>query len=254
MAGDYSIEHIGQFIQRYKTFVQGAGDLRLHQFMQRFGHARTALEALADLDRHYQRPLATRFNLFRALDVERREVRTHSAFLAELFRPNGTHAQGTLFLEAFLQHCLRKGDEFNHFPRIEFPTGAAFWEVDREKSVADGQLDIVVRSLQSRFLMAIENKIDAAEQKDQIGRYQDWLSGRREYPMERRVLIYLTPDGRRATTARNDDYFCLSYARDVVAWLRSALPNVEAPRVRDAVNQYLDLLGSLFDFGLEMER
>ena len=254
MAGAYSIEEIGRFIQRYKTFVQGASDLRLHQFMQRFGHVRTALEALADLDRHSQRRLASRFNLFRALRVERREVRTHSAFLAELFRPNGTHAQGTLFLEGFLQHCLRKGDEFNHFPRIEFPTGAASWEVDCEKSIPDGQLDIVVWSLQSRFLMVIENKIDAAEQKDQIGRYQDWLSGRREYPRDRRVLIYLTPDGRRASTASNEDYFCLSYARDVVAWLRSALPNVEAPRVRDAVIQYLDLLGILFDIGVEMER
>jgi hypothetical protein len=198
MAGAYSIEEIGRFIQRYKTFVPGTSDLRLREFKQRFGHVRTALEALAELDRRSQRRLASRFNLFKALGVERREVRTHSAFLAELLRPNGTHAQGTAFLEAFLQHCLRKGDEFKHFPPIEFPTGAAFWEVDCEKSVPDGQLDIVVRSLQSRLLMVIENKIDAAEQKDQIGRYQDWLSRRREYPPDRRVLIYLTPDGRRA--------------------------------------------------------
>jgi hypothetical protein len=286
MAGAYSIEEIGRFIQRYNTFAQGASDLRLHQFTQRFGHVRTALEALADLDghsqrllasrfhlftqrfghvrtalealadldRHSQRRLASRFNLFKALGVERREVRTHSAFLAELFRPSGTHAQGTLFLEAFLQHCLRKGGEFNHFPRIEFPTGAAFWEVDCEKSVPDGQLDIVVWSLQSGFLMVIENKIDAAEQKDQIGRYQDWLSRRTEYPEERRALIYLTPDGRRAGTASNEGYFRLSYAKDVVAWLRSALPNVEAPRVRDAVIQYLDLIESLFHFAGEVER
>ena len=253
MAGAHSIDEIGRFIQRYKTVAQGASDLRLHQFVQRFGHVRTALEALADLHRHSQRQLASRFNLFRALGVERREVRTHSAFLAELFRPNGTHAQGTLFLDAFLQHCLRKGGEFNHFPRIEFPTGAAFWDVDCEKSVPDGQLDIVVWSLQSGFLMVIENKIDAAEQKDQVGRYQDWLSRRGEYPRDRRVLIYLTPDGRRASTASNEDYFCLSYAKDIVAWLRSALPNVEAPRVRDALIQYLDLVGSLFRFGGEAE-
>jgi hypothetical protein len=196
MAGAYSIEQLGQFLQRYKTFVQEPSDLRLHQFVQRFGHVRTALEALADLDRHSQRRLASRFNLFRALGMERREVQTHSAFLAELFRPNGAHGQGTLFLERFQQYCLARGDEFRHFPPIEFPTGAAFWEVDCEKAVPEGQLDIVVQSRESKFLMVIENKIDAAEQKDQIGRYQDWLSRQGgEYPRDR-VLIYLTPDGR----------------------------------------------------------
>lgn len=246
MAGAYSIEEIGRFIQRYRAFVQGASDLRLQQFMQRFGHVRTALEALADLERRSQRRLASRFNLFTALRVERREVRTHSAFLAELFRPNGTHAQGTLFLKGFLQHCLGKD--------IEFPSGAASWEVDCEKSVPDGRLDVVVRSLQSRFLMVIENKIDAAEQEDQIGRYQDWLSSRRDYPRDRRVLIFLTPDGRRASTTSNEDYFRLSYAKDIVAWLRSALPNVEAPRVRDAVIQYVDLIESLFHLEGEVER
>jgi hypothetical protein len=251
MAGAYSIEQLGQFLQRYKTFVQEPSDLRLHQFVQRFGHVRTALEALADLDRHSQRRLASRFNLFKALGVERREVQTHSAFLAELFRPNGAHGQGTLFLDKFLQYCS-KGDELNRFPRIQ-STDAASWEVECEKSVPEGQLDIVVQSPESKFLMVIENKIDAAEQKDQIGRYQGWLSRRREYPRDRRVLIYLTPDGRRANTASNEDYFRLSYAEDVVEWLRLALPNVEAPRVRDAVIQYLDLIESLFHLEGEVE-
>ena len=249
MAGAYSIEQIAQFIQRYMTFVQGSSDLRLHQFVRRFGHVRTALEALADLDRLSQRRSASRFNLFEALGVERREVQTHSAFLAELFRPNGAHGQGTLFLERFLQYCLARGDEFRRFPSVEFPTVAGLWEVDCEKAVPEGQLDIVVQSPESKFLMVIENKVDAAEQKDQIGRYQGWLSRRREYPEERRALIFLTPDGRRASTASNEDYFRLSYAKDVAAWLRSALPNVEALRVRDAVMQYLDLIESLFCFG-----
>jgi len=223
MAGAYSIEQIGQFILRYKTFVQETSHLRLHQFTHSFGHVRRALEALADLDRLSQRQSASRFNLFRVLRVERYEVRTHSAFLAELFRPNGTHGQRTLFLEAFLQHCSKKGDESNNFPRIESPTGAALWEVDCEKFISEGQLDIVVQSREAKFLMVIENKIDAAEQKDQIGRYQDWLSRQREYPPDRGALIYLTPDGRRASKAPNEDYFRLSYAKDVVPWLRSAL-------------------------------
>jgi hypothetical protein len=99
--------------------------------------------------------------------------------------------------------------------------------------------------------MLIENKIDAAEQADQLGRYQDWLSRQDRYPLGRRVLIYLTPDGRQPTTARSSGYYCFSYSKDVAGWLQSALENVEAPRVRDAVIQYLNLVRSLFSSGIE---
>ena len=214
--------------------------MRLRQLTSGFGQVRAALEALADLDRHSQHELASRFNLFRVLGVETLERQTHSAFLAELFRPNGTHGQGHLFLEVFLQYCSTK---FESFPRLDSSIETAHWDVDCEKPVYEGQLDIVVEAPELKFLMVLENKIGAREQKDQIGRYQSWL-GRQRY--DRRVLIYLTPDGRRATTAAGEDYFCLSYAEDVVAWLQSALPNVKAPRVREAVTQYRDLIRVLF--------
>jgi hypothetical protein len=247
------LDKIGPFIERFRSFAQQASDLRLERFTDRFGHVRTALEALADLDRRCERQLASRFNLFRVLQVERREVQTHSAFLAELFRPDGTHGQGTMFLDAFLQYCSSKGGEFKRFPRLGILTDPTFWEVDCEKPVPEGRLDIVVQSPQLKFLMALENKIGGAEQEDQIRRYQSWLDRRQEYPSDRRVLIYLTPDGRAATTASRQGYFRFSYAKDVVAWLQSALLNVEAPRVRDAVSQYLDLIRTLFHFAAEEE-
>lgn len=217
--------------------------MRLRQLTCGFGQVRAALEALANLDRHSQRELASRFNLFRVLGVETRERQTHSAFLAELFRPNGTHGQGHLFLGAFLQYCSTKGGKFESFPRLDSQIEAAHWEVSCEKPVYEGQLDIVVEAPELNFLMVVENKIGALEQKDQIGRYQSWLSRQRH---DRRVLIYLTPRGWRATTASSEDYFRLSYAEDVVAWLESALPNVKAPRVREAVTQYRDLIRDLF--------
>src|SRR5260370_30434163 len=45
---------------------------------------------------------APNFNLFRILEVEGREVSTHSALLAHLLDPNETHAQGDFFLRRFL--------------------------------------------------------------------------------------------------------------------------------------------------------
>ncbi len=253
MANVDSIERIREFVGRYQSFAGGRSNLRLQQLTQSFGHVQTALKALADLDRSSQSRLASAFNLFRTLRVQRDEVRTHSAFLAALLDPDGTHAQGSLFLDAFLRHCRGKGGKFELFPRLESSTDSGPWEVSCEKPVPEGRLDILVRSVQLRFLMAIENKIGADEQQDQLGRYQTWLSRQKQYPPERRVLLYLTPEGRRASTAYSEDYFPFSYGRDVVAWLRSALPNVEAARVRDVVMQYLDLVSNLFASGMEGE-
>ena len=43
------------------------------------------------------------FNIFNTLGLRTEEVRLHSAFLAELLNPQGTHGLSSLFLEAFLK-------------------------------------------------------------------------------------------------------------------------------------------------------
>ena len=42
------------------------------------------------------------FNVFDILGLSTNEVRLHSAFLAELLNPNGTHGLGSQFLFAFI--------------------------------------------------------------------------------------------------------------------------------------------------------
>ena len=41
------------------------------------------------------------FNIFSVLRLETKEVRLHSAFLAELLNPEGSHGLGKQFLELF---------------------------------------------------------------------------------------------------------------------------------------------------------
>lgn len=43
------------------------------------------------------------FNLFNILDRQTDEVKTHSAIIAELLDPKGSHGMGTEFLSLFLQ-------------------------------------------------------------------------------------------------------------------------------------------------------
>lgn len=43
------------------------------------------------------------FNLFSVLNIETKENKTHSAFIAELLNPKGVHGLGTVFLDLFIE-------------------------------------------------------------------------------------------------------------------------------------------------------
>lgn len=65
-------------------------------------------------------------------------------------------------------------------------------------------IDIVVRitSSQHSAIIGIENKIDAGEGDEQLGRYQDALN--RAFPNQASFMVFLTPTGREPTTAISD--------------------------------------------------
>ena len=44
------------------------------------------------------------FNIFSILKMETDEVKTHSAFLAELLNPKGSHGQGNIFIDEFVKY------------------------------------------------------------------------------------------------------------------------------------------------------
>lgn len=44
-----------------------------------------------------------RFNIFQILGLSTSEVRLHSAFIAELLNPKGTHGLGDVFLRLFIE-------------------------------------------------------------------------------------------------------------------------------------------------------
>ncbi|AZI26328.1 hypothetical protein EA772_13615 [Pedobacter sp. G11] len=53
------------------------------------------------------------FNVFRILKLESSEVRMHSAFLAELLNPKGSHGQKDIFLKLFIDMFCYKGRQFD---------------------------------------------------------------------------------------------------------------------------------------------
>ena len=120
------------------------------------------------------------FNVFKIMHVENDEVRTHSAMLAALMDPKGTHSCGTVFLELFCQqlHDLVCDSKCSNF--VFDSTNAT---VDVEKSIGGisgdkeegGRMDILIKSgnIQGDKTKAIiiENKIYASDQTKQLYRY-----------------------------------------------------------------------------------
>src|SRR5690606_16269877 len=84
----------------------------------------------------------TKFNIFEILNLQTNEVRTHSAFLAELLNPKGSHLMGHVFLEAFLSE-LGLSDSINAETTsvfVEKHIGAV-----SEDNLRGGRLDIILQ-------------------------------------------------------------------------------------------------------------
>lgn len=184
-----------------------------------------------------------RFNIFTILGLESSEVRTHSSFLAEMLNPKGAHGMGKLPLQKFLEIV---GIE-------NFPTESANVASEvhigtiNETKTAGGRIDILIKSADERAMIAIENKINAGDQENQLLRYYNYL----EYKKANRGLIYLTlagsvADEKSTGSALNVKYIPKSYAIDILEWLAVVhKESANKPIVRESLMQYMNLVKKL---------
>ncbi len=162
------------------------------------------------LTKEQAHPTSHRFNIFRILLSETDEVRLHTRFLHCLLDPVGPHDCGLRFLDLFLatldEHPGQ--DDRGNLVKLKLPPNALQWRVSKEAfSGKYGQIDILLEA--GDFGLAIENKILAAEQNQQLKGYADFLS--HSYPDSAPVL-YLTLEGRRSATHGGLPYLRISYA------------------------------------------
>ena len=179
------------------------------------------------------------FNVFKLLGLGTAEVRTHSAFIAELLNPKGSHDQGATYLRLFLKHLgldhLPNPDEAN--VKIEYHVGP----VDNDR-VTGGQIDIVLMDDARKPLILIENKIYAGDLNNQLLRYHRFCPDA--------VLVYLTLDGRdpaeKSTGGQNLDIRRVSYKTHILQWLEECHKvSVSLPVVRETILQYENLIREL---------
>lgn len=187
-----------------------------------------------------------KFNIFELLGLQSNETRLHSALLAELLNPKGTHALGTEPLRLFLNDVCRNNlPDFNVNDAeviIEHPIGQI-----NESYTEGGRIDILIRDNKNKGnAIIIENKIYAVDQPNQLKRYDNYAKARR-YSAYR--LCYLTLDGHPASKDSADglkiseDYSALSYRDDIIPWLNKCRSlAIDKPLVREVIGQYVTTL------------
>ncbi len=140
-------------------------------------------ESLDKLDHYADTP-----NIFRILSIEQMEIR-HSNFLAWLLDPAGNHKLGDRFLKQLLFSYalnIKSGDlDVFDIDRMDLDDAIVYRELYH--------MDIIVQSEQSDFVLVIENKVKAGENRGQTTGYRkniEEIYG----TVKNRYFIFLTLD------------------------------------------------------------
>lgn len=135
---------------------------------------KSKIEAHNKFKKEYNRQLALDFNLFQFFKVGENKV---SELLAYFLNINESHGQGDLFLKEFLNNIL--GQDFN----------LSTQKIICEKIISNKRrIDIYIEL--PELTIAIENKIWADDQNDQIKDYSNYLE---KQTFGKYKLLYLTP-------------------------------------------------------------
>lgn len=187
----------------------------------------------------------TDFNIFQILGITSDEVRLHSAFLANLLNPDGTHHKGTLFLDEFINLIKGYGIDFENRAGTRVECEKYIGPV---KETSGGRIDLYIDNGKGQKII-IENKIYANDQEHQLIRYHNYAPDA--------CLLYLTLDGKEPSEIsiksdgntmllNNRDFFCISYKADILEWLENCYKKESMPAlVAEGINHYIYLVRSL---------
>lgn len=179
------------------------------------------------------------FNLISVMNLETDETRTHSRILADLLDPCGSHGQGTIFLDNFIELSPLLQDLELDTCNCHVYTEKSIGEIDKYYRKG-GRIDIVIEEADKAII--IENKVNSPDQKNQLLRYHRYAT---QHYTGGFGIIYLNKFGTPASefsTGRKlskEDYIQIGYSPDILSWLSNCLDLVsEKSRLHDAIKQY----------------
>lgn len=186
------------------------------------------------------------YNIFEILKVEFLEAKVHTPILTDLLKPNGIHYQGELFSTEFLKMIDNNLVTKNY--------DSSYLYVKDEFKTPLGIIDILIHYIhpikENRFVVIIENKINAQDQKDQLSRYYDYVSKYIKYDETRIKIVYLSTDYKgpsnysisetlRSKLSHTNNFKHLRYNPDIIRWLNICLEQIKSERLRQTLFQYI---------------
>lgn len=183
------------------------------------------------------RTQASRFNVFGLIEPDENKL---SDIIADLLDPEGAHGQGVLFLRKFLEKLgLHQSSPTCRRVVVQREAPTHGIKLFRRR------LDVMV---DADAMVVIENKVDSAEQTDQVKDYLDHLAYCTKDNGRRGVLVYLTPNGRQpeSLSAQNlqeqverGRLACWSYQAELRQWLESCRRACEAEKIRHFLADFI---------------
>lgn len=202
-----------------------------------------AISVAVEAQRRLDRVAATRFSVFHYFKENENLV---SGIFADLLRPDGSHGQGTAFLQLFLREIdrrvgkplIRSIGDYGALERCsvytEYPTSAG------------RRIDIVIKL--GNMWIGIENKPWAGEQRHQLQHYLEFLRQKDR----KACVLYLSGDGEDAKTIQDrDHYLKIPYGRSkngpsVAHWVDECHRRCEADNVRSFLKDLLSYISRTF--------
>jgi hypothetical protein len=197
------------------------------------------------LKRQLDERLATGFNVFDLIEPDENRL---SDVLAGLLDPKGNHGQGDLFLRLLFERLGLGSDA-----KLRTKDATVRREAPMHGNRKDHRrMDVFV---EAGVLLAIENKVDSPEQKDQVSDYLYYLErlcrctpSQPEY-----TSVYLTPNGRQPDSLspslskkhqESRRLLCWSYQDELREWLEDCRRDCEAHKIRDFLSDFIAYIES----------
>ncbi len=194
------------------------------------------------------------FNVFEVLGLSANETKTHSAFLAELLRHDGSHGLENKPLAIFLRLINNRVCQF------DFDSEEAIVEVERsigpltDEKENGGRIDIIIETKKRDKAIIVENKIYAQEQENQLVRYYNYA--KKKYGEGNFLILYLCLNAHDAsdyssksantTVESGKHYFPIAYNTEIQLWIKECLSiSYDKPLIRETLRQYLSLILNL---------
>jgi len=197
-------------------------------------HEQRLLSLISDLELFSaQQDLTSKLNVFELVGLDRQEIK-HSKFLKFLLTPAAQHGLGDTFLKGIIGKVMQNLQSPPPLRPLAFSL-ASFEDASVQTEWKD--IDILIESRANRLVLAIENKIDASEGKDQLLKYETIINA--AYPQHHRLFAYLTPP--EGDSPSRSQWSSITYA-DVLSALIAARGKAIASEVHLTIEHYIDLL------------